>query len=337
MFTPIKRVLAVSFVLIICVLIAACGGQSATPAKAPEVKKIEYPTKAVQVIHGFKPGGGSDQLAQLVQPYLEKILKVQFGNVYKTGADGAIAWKEVGKNSKPDGYTLTTVLTPKTQLNSFINKDVGYVMEDFEPIANVVFDPGVFVVGPDSPFKTMQEFMDYAKKNPGKARVSNSGTGGDDWFNAVMIEKLGGAKFNNIPFEGDGPAWQAAAGGHVDANTNNISTIIPLIQGKKLRALAVYTEKRLPALPDVPTLKELGIDLVEGSYRGYLAPKGTPKEIIDILANAIEKVTKDPEFLKSAKAVSLEIVFKKGEDNKKFLNDEKAALKKIVDELGIKQ
>ena len=334
MFKPTKRVLAVSLALTLSLLMAACGGQSSTSTKATETK-IEYPTKAVQVIHGFKPGGGSDQLSQLVQPYLEKILKNQFGNVYKSGADGAIAWKEVSK-SKPDGYTLTTVLTPKTQLNSFINKDAGYTMDGFEPIANVVFDPGMFVVGPDSQFKTMQEFIDFAKSNPGKARVSNSGTGGDDWFNAVMIEKLGGLKFNNVPFEGDGPAWQAAAGGHVDANSNNLSTVTPLIQGKKLRALAVYTDKRVPSFPDVPTLKELGIDLVEGSYRGYLAPKGTPKEIIDILANAIEQVTKDPEFIKAAKAANLEIVFKKGEENKKFLNTEKDALKKIVDEMGLK-
>lgn len=337
MFKPVKKVLAVSLVLALSLALTGCGGSQTASAPKAEEKKEQYPAKAVTVIHGFKAGGGSDQLSQLVQPYLEKILKQQFANVYKPGADGAIAWKEVGKTSKPDGYTLSTVLTPKTQLNSFINKEAGYTMEDFEPVANIVFDPGMLVVGPDSKFKTAQELVDYAKKNPGQLKMSNSGTGGDDWFNAVMIEKLAGAKFNNIPFEGDAPAWQAAAGNHVDANTNNLSTVTPLIKGGKLKPLAVYTEKRVAEFPDVPTLKELGIDLVVGSSRGYIAPKGTPKEVIDTLANAMEQVTKDPEFIKATKAANIEIQFLKGEENKKFLAAEKDRLKKIVDEMKLAQ
>ncbi len=296
---------------------------------------VDYPSKPVTVIHGFKPGGGSDQLSQLVQPFLEKILDQRFVNVYKPGADGAIAWSEVA-NSKPDGYTLTTCLTPKTQLNTMVNANPGYAMSDFEPIANIIFDPGILVVGPNSKFKTMKDLLDYAKKNPGQLKVSNSGIGGDDWYNALMIEKLAGVKFNNIPFEGDAPAWQAAAGGHVDANTNNLSTVTPLIKGGKLRALAVYTEKRIPMFPDVPTLKELGINFVEGSFRGYLAPKGTPKEIINILAQGLEKVVKDPKFIKAAEDVNLEIEFIKTDDYKAFIEKKEESLRKIVEEMGLK-
>jgi putative tricarboxylic transport membrane protein len=119
----------------------------------------KYPAKAVTVIHGFKPGGGSDQLAQVTQPFLEKVLKQRFVNVYKPGATGAIAWKEVGKDTKPDGYTLTTCLTPQIQLNSMINANVGYSMADFEPIANMIFDPGILVVGMESKYKTFQELI----------------------------------------------------------------------------------------------------------------------------------------------------------------------------------
>ncbi|MGE5575929.1 MAG: Bug family tripartite tricarboxylate transporter substrate binding protein [Syntrophothermus sp.] len=296
---------------------------------------IDYPSKPVTVIHGFKPGGGSDQLSQLVQPFLEKVLNQRFVNVYKPGADGAIAWSEVA-NSKPDGYTLTTCLTPKTQLNTMVNANPGYAMSDFEPIANIIFDPGILVVGPNSKFKTMKDLLDYAKKNPGQLKVSNSGIGGDDWYNALMIEKLAGVKFNNIPFEGDAPAWQAAAGGHVDANTNNLSTVTPLIKGGKLRALAVYTEKRIPMFPDVPTLKELGINFVEGSFRGYLAPKGTPKEVVNILAQGLEKVVKDPQFIKAAEDVNLEIEFIKTDDYKAFIEKKEESLRKIVEEMGLK-
>ncbi|MBE3572508.1 MAG: tripartite tricarboxylate transporter substrate binding protein, partial [Moorella humiferrea] len=195
----------------------------------------------------------------------------------------------------------------------------------------------ILVVPVDSKFKTIQDLLDYAKKNPGQLKLSNSGIGGDDWYNAVMIEKLAGVKFNNIPFEGDGPAWQAAAGGHVDANTNNLSTVTSLIKGGKLRALAVYTEQRVPMFPDVPTLKEAGINLVEGSYRGYLAPRGTPQEIINILADAMEKVANDPAFKKVCEDVNLEVKFMKGDEYKSFLDKELANLKKVVDEMGLKE
>ncbi len=330
-----KRILVWLLVVIVAVVLAGCGGsqqQQAAPAK-----KIEYPTKAVTVIHGFKPGGGSDQLSQLTQPFLEKVLKQQFANVYKPGADGAIAWKEVGKSSKPDGYTLTTVLTPKTQLNSFILDNAGYSMADFEPVANMVFDPGILVVGPNSKYKSMKELLDDAKANPGKVKMANSGKGGDDWFNAVMIERLAKVQFNDVPFEGDGPACQAAAGGHMDAATTNISVAVPLIKAGKLKPLAVYTEKRLPEYPDVPTLKELGIDLVEGSYRGYLAPKGTPKEIIDILADALEKVANDPEYKKVCASTNLLVDFKKGDANRTWLKSQEQKLAKVVEDMGLKK
>jgi putative tricarboxylic transport membrane protein len=333
----VSKLIAVSLVAALTLSLAGCGGSTKTttaPAPAPKKEEIKYPTKAVTVIHGFKPGGGSDQLAQLVQPFLEKDLKVQFQNVYKTGADGAIAWKEIAHDTKPDGYTLSTLLT-KTILNSMINKDAGYKMSDFAPIAQVVWDPGILVVGPDSKFNKFQDLVDYAKQNPGKLKMTNSGTGGDDWYTAVMVEKLTGTKMNHIPFEGDAPAWQAVAGGHADANSTNASVVIPLIKGGKLKPLAVYAENRLEPLPDVPTLKELGINFVQGSARGYLAPKDTPQEIIDILANAIERTTKDPEFLKAAKAGSLDVIYKKGDAYKKALVDEEASMRKVIDEMGL--
>ena len=297
----------------------------------------KYPTKAVTVIHGFKPGGGSDQLAAVTQPVLEKMLKQRFVNVYKPGADGAIAWKEVGKDTKPDGYTLTTLLTPKTQLNSMVNREAGYSMADFEPIVNMIFDPGILVVAPDSKYKSLNELIDAAKKAPGTIRVSHSGEGGDDWYNALMIEKLTGAKFNLIPFDGDAPAMQAAMGGHVDAATTNVGVVTGLVRGKKLRGLAVYTQQRLASISEVPTLKELGVNLVEGSYRGYLAPKGTPKEIIKILADALEKVSKDPQFLEACAAINMIPQFKRDQELKTFLDEEDALLRKVAKDMKLIQ
>jgi putative tricarboxylic transport membrane protein len=295
----------------------------------------KYPAKAVTVIHGFKAGGGSDQLAQVTQPFLEKVLKQRFVNVYKPGADGAIVWKEVGKDTKPDGYTLTTCLTPKTQLNSMVNANAGYSMADFEPIANMIFDPGILVVAADSKFKTFQDLVDAAKKAPGQIRLSHSGNGGDDWYNGLMIAKLAGISFNMVPFDGDAPAWQAAAGGHVEVCTTNVGVVTGLVQGKKLRGLAVYTEKRLPSISEVPTLKELGVNLVEGSYRGYLAPKGTPKEIITILADGLEKVSQDPQHRAACAAQNMVPDFKRGDAFKTFLAQEEEMLRKIAKEMKL--
>ena len=316
------------FLTALFVLGMATGITAATAAE-------KYPAKAVTVIHGFKAGGGSDQLAQVTQPFLEKVLKQRFVNVYKPGADGAIAWKEVGKDTKPDGYTLTTCLTPKTQLNSMVNANAGYSMADFEPIANMIFDPGILVVGMDSKFKTFQELIEAAKKAPGQIRLSHSGNGGDDWFNGLMISKLAGVSFNMVPFDGDAPAWQAAAGGHVEVCTNNVGVVTGLVQGKKLRGLAVYTEKRLSSISEVPTLKELGINLIEGSYRGYLAPKGTPKEIIDILADGLEKVAADPQFKAACAAQNMVPDFRRGDAYKTFLAQEEEMLRKIAKEMKL--
>jgi putative tricarboxylic transport membrane protein len=298
---------------------------------------VKYPARAVTVIHGFKPGGGSDQLAAVTQPVLEKVMKQRFVNVYKPGADGAIAWKEVGKDTKPDGYTLTTVLTPKTQLNSMVNREAGYSMADFVPIANMIFDPGILVVAPDSKYKTFKDLIDAAKKAPGTIKMSHSGDGGDDWFNALMIQKLTGAKFNLVPFQGDAPAMQAAMGGHVDVCTTNVGVVTGLVQGKKLRGLAVYTPKRLSSISEVPTLKEMGVNLVEGSYRGYLAPKGTPKEIIKILADGLEKVSKDPQFKAACAAINMIPDFKRDKELQTFLDKEEVMLRNIVKEMKLTQ
>ena len=295
----------------------------------------KYPAKAVTVIHGFKAGGGSDQLAHVTQPFLEKVLKQRFVNVYKPGATGAIAWKEVGKDTKPDGYTLTTCLTPQIQLNSMINANAGYSMADFEPIANMIFDPGILVVGVDSKYKTLQDLLDAARKEPGKIRISHSGNGGDDWYNGTMIAKLAGVGFNLVPFEGDGPAWQAAAGGHVEAATTNVGVVTSLVQGKKLRGLGVYTEQRLPSIADVPTLKEQGVNFVEGSFRGYLAPKGTPKEIVGTLADGLEKVSADQQFKAACAAVNMVPYFLAGDAYKSFLATKEEALRKIVKEMKL--
>lgn len=326
----LKKLVTASLITVLTLSLSGCGTSAQTNTTTP-APKIAYPTNAVTVEHGFSPGGGSDQLSQLTQPFLEKVLGQKFVNVYKPGADGAIAWKEIGK-AKPDGYTLGTLMTPKIELNSMINKEAGYKMEDFVPIANMVYDPGIFIVPPDSKFNSMKDIVDYAKANPGKLGVANSGTGGNGWYNAVMIQTKSGTKWNNVPFQGDGPTATAVAGGNIEAGSTNVAQVTEWVRTGKVKALAVYTDKRLDSLPNIPTLKEQGIDFSTGSYRGYLAPKGTPKEIVDILANGLEKVSQMDEFKQACAKANISIKFMKGEDYQKFLDGEYANLKKVVED-----
>ena len=158
----------------------------------------------VTVLQGFKPGGGSDALAQLVQPYLAKELGATFVNQYMPGATGAIAWTKLAKQTTADGRTISITNTPMLMTNYLMNPAIKYSIDELTPLANVVTDPGVIVVGKESPFKTAKELFAAARANPGKITVGNSGVGGDDYLSTIMIERASGMKFQKIPFEGDG-------------------------------------------------------------------------------------------------------------------------------------
>ena len=164
------------------------------------------PNKPVTVMIGFKPGGGSDAIAQLAERFLEKALDITFVNQYIPGATGAIAWTKLAKQTKADGYTISVTNTPMVMTDYLINPEISYNISEFEPLANVITDPGIIVVGKESKFKTFQDFLEYAEQNPGKTTIGNSGVGGDDFFTTLIMEKVTGLKFQSIPFQGDGPS-----------------------------------------------------------------------------------------------------------------------------------
>lgn len=292
-----------------------------------------YPTKPITVTQGFKAGGGSDTVAQLTQPYLEKVIGQTFVNQYIPGATGAIAWTQLAKTAKKDGYTLSITNTPMLQTNYIMNEEIKYTIAELEPIANVVTDPGIIVVSKDSKYKTVQDLLEAMKQNPGKITVGNSGVGGDDFFTTLLFEKATGLKVQMIPFEGDGPSWQAAMGGKIDVSFNNLGIVAPQVEAGNLRALALFSEERYPGLPDVPTMKELGYDLVSGSSRGYSAPKGIPEDVKETLINAFKKMAEMPEFVEACAARDTIIDMKYGEDYKKMLETQEAEFKQIWDEV----
>lgn len=310
---------------------------TALVALSPAALAQKYGPGDVTVVQGFQPGGGSDALAQLVQPYLSKELGINFVNRYQPGATGAIAWTQLARQTANDGKTVSITNTPMLMTNYIMNPTMQYSIDDLTPLVNVVTDPGVMVVAKDSKYRSMKELLDAAKASAGHVTVGNSGVGGDDFFSVIMIEKATGLKFQSIPFAGDGPSWAAAMAGKIDASSNNLGITYPQIKAGNLRVLAVYTDQRVKELPDVPTLKEMGIDVVAGSSRGYSAPKGMPaaaqKEFID----AMRRVVANPEFQRDAAARATAIDFKAGDEYAAFLKKQEEDFRKIWSEVKDQQ
>lgn len=287
----------------------------------------------VTVVQGFKAGGGSDALAQLVQPYLAKELGVNFVNRYQPGATGAIAWTGIAKQTAADGKTVSITNTPMLMTNYIMNPSMQYTIEDLTPLANVVTDPGVIVVRKDSPYKSMKDLLDAVRAAPGKITVGNSGVGGDDFFSIIMIEKATGLRFQQVPFAGDGPSWAAALGGKIDASSNNLGITYPQVKAGNMRVLAVFTENRVPELPDVPTLKEMGINVVAGSSRGYSAPKGIPEAAQKEFIAAMGRVMANPDFKRDAAARAFVIDYKPGAEYTSFLKNQEVEFTQIWKEV----
>lgn len=258
----------------------------------------DYPRKPVTTLMGFAPGGGSDVMLSMVRPQLEKLLKTTLVPVYKPGAGSDIAATELAM-SKADGYTVFVSCTPMIPINPYV-RETAYKVSDLAFVANVVTDPGVFVVRAESPYKSIADVIKAAKEKPGTISVGVASAPGDDWFAMHQFEGAAQIKFNIVPFAGDGPSWQAALAGHVDATSNNLGIVYPQMRAGTLRALAIMSDKRSPIVPDIPTFKELGYNFTSGSSRGFAMPKNTPKAVIDMFANAVKQVMSTEEFKANA-------------------------------------
>ena len=284
----------------------------------------------VTVLMGFAPGGGSDALAQLVQPLLaEELGGVSFVNQYQPGATGAIAWTQLAKQVKPDGQTISVTNTPMLMTNYIMNDAITYTIEELDPIANIVTDPGIVVVKPDSKFADFNQLVEEARANPGTVTVGNSGVGGDDYVTSILLEQNAAVQFQKVPFKGDGPSWTAAMGGKIDASFNNVGITYPQIAEGNLRPLVVFAEARLAELPDVPTAKELGFDIVSGSSRGYSAPKGLPVEAKQQLIDAMGRVVERPEFKEAAAKQAMNVDYIAGDEYAAFLKTQEDDFRKV--------
>ena len=290
----------------------------------------EFPTKEVQIIIPWAAGGATDlifrALAATTGKYLGKAVVV----VNRPGGAGAVGYTE-GMQAKPDGYILTAAVTPLTIVPHQVK--TAFTYKNFEPVLNVVDDPSMFLVRSDAPWKSLKEFLDYAKKNPGMITVGNSGAGGGVHLVALAFERAAGVKFNHIPFSGGGPSVTAILGGHVNAVSVSPPEGISQVQAGKLKIIALFAEKRFDLFPDVPTVKEQGINFVMGMWRGLAAPKGTPTDVIKKLHDALKQGMDDPVLKKNAKDMAVNLHYLGPEAFGKLMASEHELFGKLVKEI----
>ena len=254
-----------------------------------------FPTKRITYNICFNPGGESDITARFQEQPLKKVLGQDIAINYKIGGGGALCWADLVK-TKPDGYTIAGHNLPHTVLQPLEMGNAGYNTLDLKQIYFFESTPNLLLVRTDSPFKTLKDFVEHAKKTPGAVTVGGSGTSSANDLGTTMLNKAAGIQLTYVPFGGTGSAVPALLGGHVTA-LMSYSTMGIQYAGK-FRALAIASDTRMDVLSDVPTFKEQGYDVVEGAYRGVAAPPGTPDDVVKILADAFEAVHKDPEVKK---------------------------------------
>jgi len=258
----------------------------------------DYPQRPITLICPWGAGGGTDAVSRIIATLLKKDLGVPVNVVNRTGGSGAVGHTAMA-TAKPDGYTIGMPTVEITMMHWMGLTQVTY--KDMTPVAMVNFDPAGINVLADSDWKTYKDLEDYVRDNPGKLKDSGTGQGGiwhlamAGWMNAIGLSP---EAIKWIPSKGAAPALQDLMARGIDMSTCSLPEAATLIDAGKVRPLAIMADQKDPKFPDVPTLKELGIDWTCGAWRGIAAPKGTPAEIVAVLEKAIEKVVKSDEFIK---------------------------------------
>ena len=296
-----------------------------------------YPSRPITVVAPFPPGGVADLTARPVAAALERVLKSPVGVVNKTGAAGAVGMQFVAA-SKPDGYTLLLALSSISiipEADKIFGRPPAFTVDQFAPIALISADPTILVVRAESPWRTARDFIEDARKRPGQISYSSSGIYGTLHMAMELLSHAAGIKLRHIPTPGAGPALTAILGGHVDALASGPAVILPHLKSGKLRALAGWGDRRVAALPDVPTFKELGYPDAEFYiWAGLFAPKGTSETVLARLREATRAAVADADFRAAMDKLETPIAFKQGDEFQKFFEADARRLAEGVRTVG---
>jgi len=291
----------------------------------------QYPNKQINVLLGYNPGGTVDvvfrPLAKAAEKYLGQPLMIT-----NNGAGGGTVALGIFIKEKPDGYSLDVCHSGLLTMIPHL-REVTYKIEDFVPIMSFGTPQSGLAVKADSPFKTIKDVVEYARKNPGKFTYFGGAPGAPTQVAVEFIAKQEGVQFSMVPFTGGAPALAALLGGHINAASGG--AFVPQVKAGAVRILAMYTEKRVKEFPDVPTLRELGYNFVNDEIFFVSAPKGTPAPVIKTLQDNFKQAMQDETFVQAASKMDVLVGYRSAEEVRKYLTEADGRYGKLIRDLKI--
>ena len=302
----------------------------------PALAQDDYPNRPVTMVVPFPPGGVADTVARPVAEAMGRYLKQAVVIENKGGAGGGIGMGQVAK-AKPDGYTLVMALSSFVVLpeaDKLLKRMPMYQLDQLKPIARFTADPTVLVVSAESPWKTYAEFIADVKANPAKLSFGSSGNYGTMHVPMEQLKAATSSYMLHVPYTGAGPAVFALLAGQVDALSTGPASVLQQVRSGKLRALAHWGDGRLAVMPEVPSLKELGVPVVYSQWAGMFAPAATPAAIVEKLRQAARFAAQDPRAVQALTAAGTSFQFQDAPDFERFVQTDARAMASLVQRIG---
>jgi tripartite-type tricarboxylate transporter receptor subunit TctC len=316
---------------------AASAGVVAASWSGAALAQDAFPARPITILNAFPPGGINDVVTRPAASALEAIFKQPVVVETKAGAAGGVG-AQVAANAKPDGYTLLSHnngISSYAEVDKIFGRTPKTTKADFIPLARLCADPVLVLVNAEQPYKTLAEFVAAAKSNPEKIVYSSGGFYGASHLPVALLEQAAGLKgMRHLPTAGGGPAITAALGNNAQLTTQTVQATLQHVKAGKLRALATFGAERSKALPDVPTMKELGYDTTYYLWVGLFAPKGTPAPIVSTLTAAIDQAAASKQFIEPLTNVGLEPSYLPAAAFAKFWDDDVKRSEETIRQIG---
>ncbi len=315
------------------VLTLAAAALAVTAQFAVAQERRAYPTRPIELIVPYAPGGGSGITAEVMKKIIsdENLSPQPVTITYKPGASGQVGWTYLATR-KGNAHNIATATASFSY--GFVQKQMQVTPEDFTPIALMLVDSQLMAAHPQSGFKTMRDVIDASRKNPNSVKVGGTGASGSDANLCAMINSTVNIKLNYIPFKSGGEVNAAILGGHVDVALGNPNELAGYIEAGKLIPLAVFSDERNAGFKNVPTMKEIGYNVVSHSARGVVAPAGIAKHEEQFLIEMMRKITQSKGWAEYAGKNMMTVKFLGGADYAKYLAEERANLAAVLKSMG---